>query len=71
MKCSTAPGDQIFVKVYGFLCFAKNIDINISDNLRSKYSQKLLVLPQKIAIDALKIALKGANQKTTNHLIGN
>ena len=33
---------RIFVKGYGFLSFAKNIDTNISKSLSGKYSQKLL-----------------------------
>ena len=37
---------KIFVKNYGFLCFAKNMGKNIcknvSKNLSGKYSQKLL-----------------------------
>ena len=36
------PGDQIFVKGYGFMSFAKNMDRNIgkniSKNLGKKYS---------------------------------
>ena len=40
------PRDQIFVKEYGFLYFAKNISKkvgkNISKNLSSKCIQKLL-----------------------------
>ena len=40
------PSDQIFVKGYGFLSFAKNmprkIGKNINKNLSSKNSQELL-----------------------------
>ena len=43
---SVQPRDQIFVKGYGFLSFARNMgrntDKNISKNLGSKYSQKRL-----------------------------
>ena len=46
MRYSVQPRDRIFVKVYGFLFFAKNmgknIGENISKNLSGKYSQKLL-----------------------------
>ena len=39
---SLQPGDQIFVKGYGFMSFAKNMDRNIgkniSINLGKKYS---------------------------------
>ena len=43
MRYSLQPRDQIFVKGYGFLSFAKkvgkNIGKNISKNLIGKYSQ--------------------------------
>ena len=47
MMCySVQPRDQIFLKGYGFLSFAKNmggiIDKNISKNFSCKYSQKVL-----------------------------
>ena len=46
MRYSTEPRDQIFIKDYGFLSFAKNISKkiggSISKNLSSKYSQKML-----------------------------
>ena len=45
MRYSVHPGDQILVKGYGFLSFAKNtskrIGKNISKTLSSKYTQKL------------------------------
>ena len=45
MWCSVHLRDQIFVKEYGFLLFAKNMDKNIgknvSKNMKGKYSQKL------------------------------
>ena len=51
MMClSVQPKDQIFVKGYGFLSFAKNI----SKDLSSKYSQKLLNYTKKFATDVLK-----------------
>ena len=40
-RYSIQPKDQIFVKGYGFLSFAKNIGKNISKNLSARYSQKL------------------------------
>ena len=53
MTCySVQPRDQTFVKGYGFLSFAINMGKNISKNLSSKYSQKLL----DHATDALKTA---------------
>ena len=79
------PRDQIFVKDYGFLSFAKNISKNIGKNiikkLSSKYSpgmlvmcQKLLDHPKKSATDTLKTSSKRFIQKTaeaTGDLIGN
>ena len=70
--------DQIFVKGYGFLSFAKNMGIrigkNISKNLNSKYSKKLIDHAKQSITDALKTASKRAIQKTaeaTGDLIGN
>ena len=60
------PRDRIFVEVYGFLSFAKNMD----RNLISKYSQKV---PDHVT-DAFKTASKKEKQKTaeaTSDLIGN
>ena len=51
---SVQPKDQIFVKGYGFLSFAKNI----SKDLSSKYSQKLLNYTKKFATDVLKTVSK-------------
>ena len=39
-RYSVQPGDQIFVKGYGFFSFAKNMVKNISKNLSGKYTQK-------------------------------
>ena len=41
-RFSVETEDRIFVKVYGFLSFAKNSSKNIDKNLSVKYSQKLL-----------------------------
>ena len=61
-RYSVQPRDQIFVKGYGFLSFAKNmgknIGKNISKNLSGKYSQKLLDHAKRSATDALKLLLK-------------
>ena len=54
----------MFVKLYGFLSFAKNINKNISKNLSCKYSQKLVDHTKKIVTYALKNVSKGAIQKT-------
>ena len=56
-----------------FRIFTRNMG-NISKNLNRKFSQKILDHAKKCATDALKIASKGAIQKTaeaTVDLIGN
>ena len=61
---------RVFVNSYEFLSFAKNI----GKNLTGKYSQTLLDIAKKSAVNALKTALKRAIQKTaeaTGDLIGN
>ena len=51
MRYSIEPRDQILVKEYGFLYFAKNMGKNIGKNIRGnlsrKYSQKLLNIIMK------------------------
>ena len=64
------PRDRIYVKGYGFLCFAKNI----GKNLNNKYGQKIIYTAKKSTTDATKTASKRAIQKTveaTGDLIGN
>ena len=70
--------DQIFVKSYGFLSFAKNMGRNIGENiskkLSSKYSQKGIDHAKQSATDTIKTASKRAIQKiaeATHDLIGN
>ena len=64
MRYSIQPRNQIFVKGYGFLSFAKNmaknIGKNISKNLSGKYSKKLLDHAKQSATDAFKTASKRA-----------
>ena len=57
-RYSVQPRDQIYVKGYGFLSFARNMDKNISENLSSKYSLKLLDNAKQSATDAIKTASK-------------
>ena len=69
MRYSTEAKNRIYVKVYGFLSFDKNIGKNFN-----KYSQKLLDSAKKSTTDAIKTASKRAIQKTaeaTGDLIGN
>ena len=61
-RYSVQPRDQIFVKGYGYLCFAKNMSKNIgkyiSKNLSSKYGQKLLYHAKQSATDTIKTSSK-------------
>ena len=41
-RYSIQPRDRIFVKGYGSLSVAKNMDKNFGKNVSSKYSQKIL-----------------------------
>ena len=61
--CSNEPKDQIFVKCYGFLSFAKNMSKNVVKNLSDKYSEKLLDHAKQSATDALKTTSKKRNSK--------
>ena len=38
MRCSIEPKDQIFVKGYRFLSFAKNMETNIRENISKNLS---------------------------------
>ena len=70
MRYSIEARDRIYVKVYGFLSFAKNMGKSSSN----KYGQKLLDIAEKSTTDAIKTASKRENQKTagaTGDLIGN
>ena len=70
MRYSIEPRDRIYVKGYGFLSFAKNMDKSLSN----KYGEKLLDSAKKYTTDAIKTALKRAIQKTaeaTGDLISN
>ena len=70
MHYSIEPRDRRYVKGYGFLSFAKDIDKNICN----KYSQKLLGSAKKSATEAIKFASEIAIQKTaevTGDLVGN
>ena len=62
MRYSVQPRDQIFVKSYGFVSFAKDMDKNISKNvskdLSGNYIQKRLDHAKKSATDAFKATSK-------------
>ena len=77
-RYSVQPRDRTFVKGYGFLPLAKNMDKsigkNISKNLSGKYSQKLLDHGKESRTNTLKTFPKRVIQKaakTTGDLIGN
>ena len=70
MRYSIEPRDRIYVKVYGFLSFAKNIGKGLSN----KYGQQLFDSAKKSTADTIRTASKRAIQKTaeaTGNLIGN
>ena len=70
MRYSIKKRDRIYVKDYGFLSFAKNMNKSLSN----KYCQKLLDSANKFTTNAIKTASKIAIQKTaeaTGDLIGN
>ena len=77
MRYSTEPRDKIYLKRYGFLPFAKNMDTyatKVAKNLSNKYSQKFLDSAKKSTTDAIKADSKRAIQKTaeaTGDLSGN
>ena len=60
MRYSIQPRDQIFVKEYGFLSFAKNmgknVGKNISKNLSGKYSKKPCEDAKPSATDGFRFA---------------
>ena len=67
MCYSIEPGERRYVKGYGFLSFARNLNTHaakVAKNLNNKYGQKLADSAKKSATDALKIAGKRAIQKT-------
>ena len=66
MCYSTEPRERRYVKGYGFLSFARN--------LNNKYGQKLVDSAKKSAADAFKIASKRVIQKPVEvrgDLVGN
>ena len=67
MRYSIEPRERRYVKGYGFLSFARNLDTHVTEvakNLINKYGQKLADSAKKSATDTLKIAGKRAIQKT-------
>ena len=60
MRHSIEPRGRIYVKGYGFLSFAKNMDKSLSN----KYGQKRLDSAKKSTTEAIKTTSKTAIQKT-------
>ena len=58
-RYSVQPRDQIFVNIYGFLSFPKDMERHLS----SKYSQKLFDLAKQSATDTIKATSKRSIQK--------
>ena len=55
------PRERRYVKGYGFLSFARNLDIHsfkVNKNVNNKYGQKLADSAKKSATDAFKILAK-------------
>ena len=70
MRYSIKQRDRIYVKGYGFLSFAENMDKGLSN----KYGQKLLDGAKKSTTDSIKTASKRAIPKKSEamgDLIGN
>ena len=63
VRNSVQPRDRIFVKGYGFLSFAKNIDKNVGKNLSGKYSQNLLIMLNNLQQMHLKLLRKDKFKK--------
>ena len=63
MHYSIEPRERRYVKVYGFLSFARNLGTHatkVAKNLNNRYGQKLADSAKKSTTDALKIAGKRA-----------
>ena len=60
MRYSVQTRHRIFVKVYGFLYFAKNMGKNMSKNMSGKYSQQHLYHVEQSPTDTFKTASKRA-----------
>ena len=78
MCCLVQPIGQIFLKGYGFLSFAKNVDEDIGKNLSGKYRKKLFDHTKQSTTDSLDTVSKRVIHKkkkkkaeTTGGLIGN
>ena len=74
MRYSIELRDQIYVKDYDFLSFAKIIGKNTNKSMISRYGKNLLDITKMLATDVLKTVAKWAIQKiakATYDLVGN
>ena len=74
MRYSIELRDQIYVKDYDFLSFAKIIGKNTNKSMISRYGKNLLDITKMLATDVLKTVAKWAIQKiakATCDLVGN
>ena len=65
MRYSIEPKDKIYVKGYGCLSFAKNMDTRLGN----KHGQKIFDTVTKSATDAIKNASKTASKKQQKQLV--
>ena len=65
MRYSIEPRNRIYVKGYGFLSFAKNMDKGLSN----EYGQKHLNSAKTSTTDAIKTASKRAIQNQQKQLV--
>ena len=63
-RYSVQPRNETFIKDYGFLSFAKNMDRNINKTLSNKYSQNVLDHAKQSDTAVLKTYSKRVIQKT-------
>ena len=71
MRYSIEPRERRYVKVYGFLSFAKNMGTHatrVAKNLDHIYDKKLVDSAKKSATDAFKITSKRTIQKKLKEL---
>ena len=65
MRYSIEPRNRIYLKGYGFLSFAKNMDKGLSN----EYGQKPLNSAKTSTTDAIKTASKRAVQKQQKQVV--
>ena len=72
-RYSVQPRDQIFVKGYGFLSFAKNMDRNIgkntSKNFRGNTRRKVLIMINNLLQMHLKLLQSDQFKKQQKELV--